>query len=512
MWEGIYIGVTTAVMPFNLLMLFVGCFAGTFIGMLPGLGPVSAVALMIPITYGLDPSSGIILMAGVYYGAVFGGSTSSILINAPGCASTVVTAFDGYPMAQRGQAGKALALAAYSSFVGGTIGAIFLIFFAPMLATVSLSFQSSDYFALMVLGLTAVAAFAGKGNILKALMMCVLGLMLSTVGTDRSNGVERFTFGSIEFIDGLSFLLLAMATFALAEVVMSVMNKSTDAQQSKVNNTSSLGSMKLTKAEIKEVAPTVVRSSVLGFVVGVLPGAGATIAAFLAYGVERNFASAKDKLGFGKGSLRGLAAPEAANNAASTGSFVPLLTLGIPGSGTTAVMLGALIASGIQPGPQLFIDHPDVFWSVIVSMYLGNVVLLILNLPLIPYIAKLLEVPRPILIPLILFFSLTGVYLVSFNAFDIQVMVIICIAAIGLKLLDFPLAPMLLGFILGGMLEDNLRRALLIHDESMSFLWERPLTAVIMAIAMLALFGQPLLNFIRSKVGQRKEQDVFDSE
>ncbi len=512
MWEGIYIGVTTAVMPFNLLMMFVGCFAGTFIGMLPGLGPVSAVALMIPITYGLDPSSGIILMAGVYYGAVFGASTSSILINAPGCASTVVTAFDGFPLAQQGKAGKALALAAYSSFTGGTIGAIFLIFFAPMLAKVSLSFQSSDYFALMVLGLTAVAAFAGKGNILKALMMCVLGLMLSTVGTDRSNGVERFTFGSIEFIDGLSFLLLAMATFALAEVVMSVMDRDTSKQQSQVNNTSSLGSMKLSKAEVKQVAPVMVRSSVMGFIVGVLPGAGATIASFLAYGIERNIASPEEKEKFGKGSLNGLAAPESANNAASTGSFVPLLTLGIPGSGTTAVMLGALIAYGIQPGPQLFVDHPDVFWSVIISMYLGNIVLLVLNLPLIPYIAKLLEIPRTVLIPLILFFSLTGVYLVSFNAFDIQVMVIICIAAIGLKLLDFPLAPMLLGFILGGMLEDNLRRALLINDESLSFLWERPLTAVIMTLAMLALFGQPLLNLIRSRISQKKSKDVFDSQ
>jgi putative tricarboxylic transport membrane protein len=303
-----------------------------------------------------------------------------------------------------------------------------------------------------------------------------------------------------------------MATFALAEVVMSVMDRKTNSELNNKKDGSSLGSMKLTKEEIKQVAPTMLRSSVMGFIVGVLPGAGATIASFLAYGVERNLSSTEDKKMFGKGSLKGLAAPESANNAASTGSFVPLLTLGIPGSGTTAVMLGALIAYGIQPGPQLFVDHPDVFWSVIVSMYLGNIVLLILNLPLIPYISKLLEIPRTILIPLILFFSLTGVYLVSFNAFDIQVMVIICVAAIGLKLLDFPLAPMLLGFILGGMLEDNLRRALLINDDSMSFLWERPLTAIIMTVAMLALFGQPLLNFIRMRIGQKKGQEVFDSE
>lgn len=493
MLDGIMTGLTTAVMPFNLLMVIVGCFAGTFIGMLPGLGPISAVALMIPITYGLDPSSGIILMAGVYYGAVFGGSTSSILVNAPGCASTVVTAFDGYPLAQQKQAGKALALAAYSSFTGGTIGAIILLFAAPALAKVSLSFQSSDYFALMLLGLTAVSAFSGKGQVLKAMIMTVFGLMIATVGTDVMSGAPRFTFGNIDLIDGVSFLLLAMATFALAEVVMTVLKGQHEEKEPDMDM-AALGGMKLSKDEVKEVAPTIARSSVFGFIVGVLPGAGATIASFLAYGMERNLASVKQKLKFGKGALRGLAAPESANNAASTGSFVPLLTLGIPGSGTTAIMLGALISYGIQPGPRLFVDNPDVFWSVIISMYFGNLVLLILNLPLIPYISRLLVIPRPILIPLILFFSITGVYLVSFNSFDIHMMVIITVIAIFLKLMDFPMAPMLLGFILGGILENNLSRALVISDGSFAFLWERPLTLSIMVVAVLVLlipvFGQ----------------------
>ncbi|WP_426415687.1 tripartite tricarboxylate transporter permease [Aestuariirhabdus sp. LZHN29] len=492
MLDGIVTGLSTAVMPFNLMMVFVGCFAGTFIGMLPGLGPISAVALMIPITFGLDPSSGMILMAGVYYGAVFGGSTSSILINAPGCASTVVTAFDGYPLAQQKQAGKALALAAYSSFTGGTVGAIMLLVAAPALASVSLSFQSTDYFALMVLGLTAVAAFSGKGQVLKALMMTVFGLMIATVGVDVMSGAPRFTFNSLDLVDGVSFLLLAMATFALTEVVMTVLRGEHRQQEAKMDM-SELGSMKLSKEEVKEIAPTVARSSVFGFLVGVLPGAGATIASFLAYGFERNIASAKQKLQFGKGSLRGLAAPESANNAASTGSFVPLLTLGIPGSGTTAIMLGALISYGIQPGPRLFVDNPEVFWSVIISMYLGNVVLLILNLPLIPYISRLLVIPRPILIPLILFFSITGVYLVSFNSFDIHMMVFITIAAIGLKLLDFPMAPMLLGFILGDMMERNLSRALTLSDGSFAFLWERPLTLGIMLLALVVLL-LPLLS------------------
>ncbi|WP_415893928.1 tripartite tricarboxylate transporter permease [Neptuniibacter sp. PT8_73] len=503
MLDGIITGLTTAVMPFNLLMVVVGCFAGTFIGMLPGLGPISAVALMIPITYGLDPSSGIILMAGVYYGAVFGGSTSSILINAPGCASTVVTSFDGYPLAQQKQAGKALALAAYSSFTGGTIGALVLLFAAPALASVSLSFQSSDYFALMILGLTAVAAFSGKGQVIKALIMTVLGLMIATVGTDVTSGTTRFTFGSVDLIDGISFLLLAMATFALTEVVMTVLKGQHNEKEAPMDM-SQLGSMKLSKEEVKHVAPTVGRSSFFGFLIGILPGAGATIASFLAYGLERNLASAKEKLKFGKGALRGLAAPESANNAASTGSFVPLLTLGIPGSGTTAIMLGALIAYGIQPGPRLFLDNPDVFWSVIISMYFGNLVLLILNLPLIPYISRLLVIPRPILIPLILFFSITGVYLVSFNSFDIHMMAIITVIAIFLKLLEFPMAPMLLGFILGGLMENNLSRALTISDGSFAFLWERPLTLSIVITAIVILVLPPIIEAWRKRTDSSK--------
>ena len=493
MFEGVFTGLSTALMPFNLMMVVVGCFAGTFIGMLPGLGPISAVALMIPITYTLDPSSGIILMAGVYYGAVFGGSTSSILINAPGCASTLVTTFDGYPLAQKNQAGKALALAAYSSFCGGTVGAIILIFAAPALASVSLSFQSSDYFALMLLGLTSVAAFSGKGQVIKAMMMTVFGLMIATVGNDVITGAPRYTFGQMDLVDGISFLLLAMATFALAEVMMTIM-RGKMFSTSETMKPVALSSMKLSMSEVKEVAPTVARSSVFGFIVGVLPGAGATIASFLAYGLERNLAPERLRKMFGKGALRGLAAPEAANNAASTGSFVPLLTLGIPGSGTTAIMLGALIAYGIQPGPRLYVDHPDVFWSVIISMYFGNLVLLILNLPLIPYISRLLSIPPQILNPLIIFFSIIGVYLVSFNTFDIQMMVFITLLAVGLKMLDFPMAPMLLGFILGGMLEKNLSRALVVSDGSFDFLWNRPLTFSIMSVTLIILLLPWILN------------------
>ncbi|MBP7748632.1 MAG: tripartite tricarboxylate transporter permease [Aliarcobacter sp.] len=504
MMDGILLGAATAFSMYNILMVIIGCFAGTFIGMLPGLGPISAIALMIPITYGMDPSSGLILIAGVYYGAIFGGSTSSILINAPGVAGTVATSFDGFPMAKNGQAGKALAIAAYSSFSGGTIAAIFLLFAAPALASVSLSFQSSDYFALMVLGLTAVAAFAGKGKFLKAAIMTIFGLMLATVGTDSDSGISRFTFGRMDLIDGISFLLLAMAAFALSEALMNVLenHKTTKAEEEALKR--EIGSLKLTREEVKEIVPTIARGSVLGFFIGVLPGAGATIASFLAYGMERSIASAKDKLKFGKGSLKGLAAPESANNAACSGSFVPLLTLGIPGSGTTAIILGALISYGVQPGPTMYVDSPALFWSVIISMYIGNLVLLFLNLPMIPYIAKVLALPKQLLLPLIIFFSLVGVYLVTFNVFDIYMMTLFAVVALFLRIIDFPMAPMILGFILGGMMEENLRRALTLSDGSISFLWERPLTLSILVITVILLL-MPVISGFFAKMKKEKE-------
>lgn len=499
MIDGILQGAQTAFSFYNILMVIIGCFAGTIIGMLPGLGPISAIALMIPITYGMEPSSGLILIAGVYYGAVFGGSTSSILINAPGVAGTVASSFDGYPLSKKGQAGKALAIAAYSSFSGGTIAAIFLLFAAPILANISLSFQSSDYFAMMLLGLTAVAAFSGKGNFLKACIMTIFGIMLSTIGTDSDSGIPRFTFGRLDLIDGISFLLLAMAAFALSEAMMNILEskKTNKKEETKLKN--ELGSLKLKKDEVKQIAPAIGRSSIFGFFVGILPGAGATIASFLAYGMERSFATKKEKLQFGEGSLKGLAAPESANNAASSGSFVPLLTLGIPGSGTTAVILGALISYGVQPGPTLYIDNPTLFWSVIISMYLGNLVLLILNLPLIPYIAKILALPKQLLLPLIIFFSLIGVYLVTFNNFDIYIMTIFAVVALFLRILNFPMAPMILGFILGKMIEDNLRRSLTISDGSISFLWERPITLSLLIITIVIMVLPLIVEYFSKK-------------
>ena len=497
MIEGITLGIGAAFSGYNILMVMVGCFAGTIIGTLPGLGPMSAIALMIPITYGFDPASARIMMAGVYYGAIFGGSTSSILINAPGVAGTVSSSFDGYPLARSGQAGKALAIAAYSSFAGGTIAAIFLLVAAPQLAKVSLSFQSADYFALMCVGLLAIAAFASKGQFLKAMIMTALGLALATVGQDSLSDITRFAFGNINLMDGISFVLLVMATFAMSEAFMIIFKKKNISFKASDASTKKLGSIKLTKQEVKEIAPVVGRSSVLGFFVGVLPGAGATIASFLAWGFERTIAPVKERLNFGKGSIKGLAAPETANNAACTGSFVPLLTLGIPGSGTTAVMLGALLSFGVQPGPRLYVEQPEIFWAVIISMYIGNIVLLILNLPLIPYIARILAIPQKILVPLVLFFSVTGVYLISFNSFDIYFMAVVALISLVLRVIDYPMPPLILGFILGGMMEKNLRRALIINDGSYSFLWERPISLTLFIIMIIIILIQVYQGLIK---------------
>ncbi len=484
MFEGVSAGFAAAFSIANIGYLIVGCSAGTLIGMIPGLGPMTAIALMIPLASTLEPASGIILMAAVYYGAIFGGSTSSILINAPGVASTVASSFDGFPLSQQGHAGKALAVAALSSFSGGIIAALMLLVSAPLLANLALSFHSSDYFALIVLGLVSVAAFTGRGELRKALLMTILGLMLSTVGTDQTQGIPRFTLGLVDLIDGISFLLLVMATFAISEALLAIMDP---ARGRPDQDTKKLTSLKVSKKELKDITPPVLRSSLSGFFVGLLPGAGATIASFLAYGTEQRFANKEARDQFGRGSLRGLAAPESANNAAATGSFVPMLTLGIPGSGTTAIMLGALIAYGIQPGPMLYISEPVVFWAVIVSMWLGNTVLLVLNLPLIPYIARLLTVPRTALLPMILFFSLIGVYLVSFNTFDIFLMTLFAFCAVLLRTCGFPMAPLILGFIMGGMIEENLRRALLLYDDSWSFIWERPSTGTILLLAFAVL-------------------------
>ncbi len=487
MLEGILIGLQTALSLQNLLVVIGGCLIGTFIGMLPGLGPMSIIAIMIPVAITMgDPSAALILLAGVYYGAIFGGSTSSILLNAPGVAGTVASSFDGYPMARQGKAGKALTIAAIASFAGGTIGAILLMIFAPMLSTVALLFHSPEYFALMVVGLSAIAAFAGPGQVTKALMMTVLGLIMATVGEGALFNMPRFTAGIMDLQSGFGFITLAMAMFALPEAVFLVLKP-----KNLGDDGGEIKDLRITRAEARAIAPVIGRQSVQGFFIGVLPGAGATIASFLGYAVERNIAPKHEQAEFGKGSIKGLAAPETANNAACTGSFVPLLTLGIPGSGTTAILLGALIALNVTPGPRLMIDEPQIFWAVIMSMFIGNLVLLILNLPLIPYIAKLLAIPRNFLIPFILFFTLMGAYIGQNNATELLMLVGFGICGIALKFAHYPLPPLLIGFILGGMMEDNFSRSMQLYG-GVSFVLERPMTLGLLLIAA-ALIIVPVL-------------------
>ncbi len=503
MLEGLLIGLSTALSFKMLLMVVGGCLIGTFIGMLPGLGPMSIIAIMIPVAISVgDPTAALILLAGVYYGAIFGGSTSSILINAPGVAGTVATSFDGYPMARAGKAGKALTVAAIASFCGGTVGAILLMGFAPALASVALLFHSAEYFALMVVGLSAIAAFAGNGQVSKALAMTLMGLMLATIGESALFNMPRFTYGVMNLQSGIGFITLAMAMFALPEAIFLILDPSRSKSQSEQQN--EIKDLRISKKEAKTIAPVIGRQSVLGFLIGVLPGAGATIASFLGYAVERNLSTKDDQKEFGNGSIKGLAAPETANNAACTGSFVPLLTLGIPGSGTTAILLGALVALNVTPGPRLMVDQPEIFWSVIVSMYIGNIVLLILNLPLIPYIAKILTVPRTYLIPFILFFTLMGVYIGQNNAVELLILIVLGILATIFRMASYPLAPLLIGFILGPMLENNFSRSVQLYD-GVGFLWERPMTGALLIIAVFLV----LLPSLRLWISNWKEKRKF---
>ena len=489
--DGVLLGLHTALSFYNLMMVTAGCVIGTLIGMLPGLGPIAIIAIMIPFAIQLgSPEAALIMLAGVYYGAIFGGSTSSILINAPGVAGTVATSFDGYPMARRGQAGKALTIAAVASFCGGTVGAVLLFIFAPALASVATLFWSAEYFAMMVLGMTAVAAFAGREQVVKALLMAVVGVMLSTVGESALHQAPRFTLGISDLQSGVYFVTLVMGLFALPEALFLVLRRKGKDDSPPVG---AIDNLRFNRAEAKNMAPVIGRQSVIGFLVGVLPGAGATIASFLSYAMERNIAPAKERALFGKGSVRGLAAPETANNAACTGSFVPLLTLGIPGSGTTAVLLGALVALNVAPGPSLLTERPEIFWSVIISMYVGNTVLLALNLPLIPYIARLLAVPRNYLVPFVLFFALIGAYIGQNNPTELLMMIGCGALAVVFRFTGYPLPPLVIGFILGGMMEDNLGRAIR-KAGGLQFLWERPMTLTLLILSLLLLVAPYFLD------------------
>lgn len=493
-------GFATAFAWHNLLFAFFGVLIGTAVGVLPGIGPMSGVALLIPITSsitgGMSPDeaavSSIILLAGVYYGAMYGGSTTSILLNTPGESSSVVTALDGYQMARQGRAGAALAIAAIGSFVAGIFSLVGLIFLAQPLSAVAVRFGPAEYFSLMILGLCAVSGLAGK-SMTKAMIMTIFGLLLATIGMDNVSGVARFTFEIPVLYQGLEFLTVAVGLFALGEVFKTILDReSNDGTIAKINR------ILPTKQDMKDSAMPMVRSSLLGFFIGILPGAGATLASFFSYIMEKKLSKNPDK--FGKGAIEGVAAPETANNAAAGGAMIPLLTLGIPGSGTTAILMGALIMYNVQPGPLLFEEHPAVAWGLIASMFIGNLMLLILNMPLVRVFAKIIETPPKYLIPGIVAISVFGVYAVQASVFDLMLLVGCGLAGYYLARNDFPLAPLVLGLVLGPMIENNMRRALTGSNGDFMIFLQKPLSLVFIIISILWITIPMLLKMRGKKV------------
>jgi len=475
-------GFAVALTPLNLALAFAGAFLGTLIGALPGIGPVNGVAILIPIAYALKlpPESALILLAGVYYGAEYGGRISSILLNVPGDAGAVITTLDGYPMAQKGKAGEALALSALSSFIGGTLSVVGLTLFAPLLAQWAIRFGPAEYFALMVFAFTTLASLAGRSPV-KALASSVFGLMLATVGLDPGSGVPRFTFGQLKLYDGVDFLIVAIGLFAISEVLV-LMEQTFLGRGGAIRVETTLVSLKTFLASLWSI----LRGAAIGFFIGVLPGAGASIASAIAYTTEKRLVDREGT--FGQGDPRGVAAPEAANNAAAGGAMVPMLTLGVPGSGTTAVLLGALMMFNVTPGPLIFQNRPEVVWGLIASMYIGNLMLLVLNLPLVGVFARILAIPRWFLVPAIATLSFVGVYAVNNSAFDLLFMTGIGVWGYLMRKFGFPLAPMILGLVLGRLMEVNLRRALAISGGDWGILFSSPIAKVLWILALLSLF------------------------
>ncbi|WP_439589765.1 tripartite tricarboxylate transporter permease [Hydrogenophaga sp.] len=466
----------------NLMYAFIGCLLGTLIGVLPGIGPLATIAMLLPATYGLPPVAALIMLAGIYYGAQYGGSTTAILVNLPGESSSVVTVIDGHQMARKGRAGPALSAAALGSFFAGCVGTLVLAAFAPPLTEVALSFGPAEYFALMVLGLIGAVVLA-SGSLIKALAMIVLGLLIGLVGTDVNSGVARFSFDIPELTDGISFVVIAMGIFGYGEIIS---NLSQDEEKREVFTGKVTGLMP-TAEDFKRMAPAVLRGTALGSVLGILPGGGALLSSFAAYTIEKKTKLKPGEVPFGKGNIRGVASPEAANNAGSQTSFIPLLTLGIPPNAVMALMVGAMTIHNIQPGPQVMTSNPELFWGLIASMWIGNLMLVILNLPLIGLWVKLLTVPYRWLFPAIVLFCAIGVYSTNNNSFDIWMVAMFgFIGYLFIKLGCEP-APLLLGLILGPMMEEYLRRAMLISRGDWSVFVTRPISASLLAAAAVLL-------------------------
>src|SRR5919109_5181680 len=479
--SGLLQGFAVALQPVNLLWCFLGVLLGTIVGVMPGLGPPATIAMLLPLTFLMNPASAIIMLAGIYYGAKYGGSTTSILLNVPGESASVVTCLDGYQLARKGRAGAALGIAAIASFIAGTVGVIGLMLVAPPLARMALAFSSPEYCALMALGLAMVVLLAGR-SMVKALLAMLVGLWLAGIGTDLFSQTSRFTFGRMELLSGIDFVVVAIGVFAIGEVLANMEGR--EAAKALPVPTG-LRNLLPTRQDLKDSRFAFANGSLVGFFIGVLPGAGSTIASFISYGLEK--AVSRRPAEFGKGVVEGVAAPEAANNAETGGALIPMLTLGIPGSSTTAVLLAALVLWGFKPGPLFIPENPALFWGLVASMYIGNVMLLVLNLPLVPLFAQALRTPAYILYPVILGISLIGVYSASGSLFDVWLLAGFGLLGYLMRKLDYPSAPLILGLVLGGALERALRQSLMMSDGSLSILVSRPVSAVMLSLAVLTL-------------------------
>ncbi|MGH2381480.1 MAG: tripartite tricarboxylate transporter permease [Candidatus Limnocylindria bacterium] len=496
-FQGLVDGFGAALSPINLFWALFGVVAGTLVGVLPGLGPPATIAILLPLSVNLPPATGLIMMAGIYYGAKYGGSTTSILLNIPGEDASVVTCFDGYEMARQGRAGPALGIAAVGSFIAGTLGVVGLTFLAPVVAQLAIAFGPPEYAALMVLGLSLIVLLAGPSK-LKGLIAGLAGFLLSTIGLDIFTGTLRFTMGRVELANGIEFVALSIGIFAIGEVMTNV-EEETGHQLFKVPR--KLKELFPTKQDMKDSAGAIGQGSIVGFFIGALPGAGSTVASFISYTIAKRFSRRSEQ--FGKGVIEGVAAPEAANNSATAGAMIPLLTLGIPGSASTAIMLGALFLYGLQPGPLFFTDNPEVVWPIIASMYIGNVVLVLLNLPLVPVFASILRIPYHVMYPGIIVISVVGVYSINNSGFDVLLLAIFGLVGYAMRKFDFPTAPLVLAFVLGPLFEEAVRQSMILSGGSPTIFFTRPWALVFLAATVFLVVGPRL----RRSKAKKEEED-----
>ncbi|MFZ4440835.1 MAG: tripartite tricarboxylate transporter permease [Syntrophales bacterium] len=492
LFHNLFFGFGVALTLQNLLYCFIGVFVGTLIGVLPGIGPMATIAMLLPLTYNVPPVAALIMLAGIYYGAQYGGSTTSILVNLPGETSSVVTCIDGYQMARQGRAGAALAIAAIASFIAGTICTLIVAMFGPPLADMALKFGSPEYFSLMLMGLVAAAVLA-QGDMIKSLAMVVLGLLLGVVGSDVDSGVKRFCFDIYELADGIGFVVIAVGVFAVGEIISNLSDP-----EERTIFTSRVGSLYPTLQDMKQSIAPIIRGTALGAFFGVLPGTGPSIASFGSYMIEKKVA--KDPSRFGHGAIEGVAGPEAANNADAQCKFIPMLTLGIPASGTMALMLGALMIHGITPGPTVMTQKPDLFWGLVASMWIGNLMLVVLNLPLVGLWVSLLKVPYRLLFPAIMVFSAIGIYSANNISFDVYLAALFGVLGIAWRILGCSPVPLLLGFVLGPMMEENLRRALQVSNGDPSVFVTQPISLAFIMVTVLILIVM-VLPAVRNRRG-----------